>query len=202
MSAGRRGGPLRRSVVTLAVAGVVVGLDQWASTWAVHRLARGPVHVIGPLNLELGINTGASFSLAQGWAPLLGALAVVAVVAMVLASRRAASTRMSAALGLVVGGAVGNLIDRIARPYNGGVVDFIHLPHWPTFNVADACITVGVILVAVFLWWGPSGTGRHPDRPDTPGGDAVGDGDGPGATGGPGDGDGRPVVGAGGSGTP
>lgn len=144
----------------MVVAAVVVGLDQWASTWAVHHLAHGPVHVIGPLDLELGINTGASFSLARGWAPALGALAVVAVVVLVLASRRVASTGLAVALGLVVGGAAGNLVDRIARPYHGGVVDFIHLPHWPTFNVADACITVGVILVAAFLWRGPTA-----DRP-------------------------------------
>lgn len=165
--------------MTLVVAGAVVGLDQWASTWAVHRLARGPMHVIGPLNLELGINTGASFSLARGWAPLLAALAAVVVVVLVVASRRVASTGLAVALGLVVGGAAGNLVDRIARPYHGGVVDFIHLPHWPTFNVADACITIGVVLLAAFLWFGSSDAGpnRRGRRAPAPG--AADEGPGP-----------------------
>lgn len=157
MTAGRHEGSLRRSAITVAVAAAVVALDQLASSWAVRRLANGPIHVIGPLNLQLGINTGASFSMGRGLAPLLAVLAVVVVVVLVVASRRARSAGLAVALGLVVGGAAGNLADRIFRPYHGGVVDFIHLPYWPTFNVADACITVGVALVAWFLWRAPAG---------------------------------------------
>jgi signal peptidase II len=139
-------------VYTLIVAAVVVVVDQLTTTWAVHRLARGPIHLLGPLSLRLGVNTGSAFGLAKGWAPVIGALAVVAIVVMVLASRRAHSDAMAVALGLVVGGAAGNLFDRLVRHYHGGVVDFIDLRYWPTFNVADACITVGVIVLAWSLW--------------------------------------------------
>lgn len=143
----------------MAVAAVVVGLDQWAGTWAVHRLSRGPVHVLGPIDLELGVNTGAAFSLGRGWAPVFAVLAAVVVVVLVLASRRAWSDGLAVAVGLVVGGAAGNLVDRLARPYHGGVVDYIDLHWWPTFNVADACITVGVVLIAVSLWRSPRNVG-------------------------------------------
>jgi signal peptidase II len=134
------------------VAAVVVAVDQVTTSWAVHRLARGPIHLIGPVSLRLGVNTGSAFGLAQGWAPVIGALAVVAIVVMLVASRRAHSDAVAVALGLVVGGAAGNLVDRVVRDYHGGVVDFIDLRYWPTFNVADAGITVGVIVLAWCLW--------------------------------------------------
>ncbi len=144
--------PARRFVLTVLVAVVVVVVDQVATTWAVHRLTHGPIHIVGPVQLRLEVNTGSAFGLAQGWAPVIGAIAVVAIVVMVVASWRVRSTAMAVALGLVIGGAAGNLVDRVARHYHGGVVDFIDLKYWPTFNVADACITVGVIVLAWSLW--------------------------------------------------
>lgn len=161
-------GSLRRLGITVVVAAVVVAVDQVATSWAVDRLARGPIHVLGPLDLQLQVNTGSAFGLAQGWAPVIGALAVVVVVVLVAVSRRAGSDGLAAALGLVVGGAVGNLADRIFRHYHGGVVDFIALHFWPTFNVADACITVGVVLVAWSLWRSSSGAGDEGSCPDAP----------------------------------
>ena len=65
---------------------------------------------------------------------------------------RAPSRGIAVALGLVLGGALGNLADRALRGHHGQVVDFVTLPHWPTFNVADACITVGVLLAVVLFW--------------------------------------------------
>ncbi|MHB8592994.1 MAG: signal peptidase II, partial [Acidimicrobiales bacterium] len=59
---------------------------------------------------------------------------------------------VAAAIGLIVGGAIGNLADRLLRGHNGSVVDFIALHFWPTFNVADSCIVVGVLVAAVALW--------------------------------------------------
>jgi signal peptidase II len=82
----------------------------------------------------------------------LGGLAVIAVLVILGAVRRVQSTPIAVALGLVVGGALGNLTDRVFRSHGGAVVDFIALHFWPTFNIADSCIVVGGILAAVLLW--------------------------------------------------
>jgi signal peptidase II len=142
----------RRLLVAGAVAVVVVAADQASKSWAVDRLSRGPIHVVWKLDLELTYNSGAAFSFAQGWAPVLGGVAVIAVLVMLGAVRRVQSTAIAVALGLVVGGALGNLADRVIRSHRGAVVDFIALHFWPTFNVADSCVVVGGILAAVLLW--------------------------------------------------
>jgi signal peptidase II len=142
----------RRLLVAVAVATVVVIVDQTTKTWAVDRLSRGPIHVVWKLDLQLQYNSGAAFSFAQGWAPVLGGLAVVVVLVLLGAVRRARSTPIAVALGLVVGGALGNLADRVFRSNHGAVIDFIALHFWPTFNVADSCIVVGGIMAAVLLW--------------------------------------------------
>jgi signal peptidase II len=138
----------------VAVAAVVVAADQLTKTWAVHRLSHGPIHVIWKLDFELTYNSGSAFSLLQGWAPVFAVLAVVAVVVLLRVVGRARSTALSVALGLVVGGALGNLADRVVRPDRGAVVDFVALHFWPTFNLADACIVTGGILAAVLVWRG------------------------------------------------
>jgi signal peptidase II len=143
---------VRRLLVAGAVAVVVVAADQATKSWAVDRLSHGPVHVVWKLDFELAYNSGAAFSFAQGWAPVLGGIAVVAVLVMLGAVRRVQSTAIAVALGLVVGGAVGNLADRLVRSHRGSVIDFIAFHFWPTFNVADSCIVVGGILAAVLLW--------------------------------------------------
>jgi signal peptidase II len=138
----------------MAVAGAVVAADQLTKWWAVDRLAHGPIHVVWKLDLELTYNSGSAFSLAQGWAPVLAAVAVLAVVLLVRAIGRTQSTPLAVALGLVVGGALGNLADRVFRGHHGAVVDFVALHFWPTFNVADASIVVGGILAAALVWRG------------------------------------------------
>jgi signal peptidase II len=143
---------LRRLLIAGAVAVVVVAADQATKTWAVDRLSRGPVHVVWKLDFQLTYNSGAAFSFAQGWAPVLGAVAVVAVLVLLGAVRRVQSTAIAVALGLVVGGALGNLTDRVIRSNRGSVIDFIALHFWPTFNVADSCVVVGGIMAAVLLW--------------------------------------------------
>ncbi len=143
---------IRRLLLAGAVAAVVVAVDQASKTWAVDRLSRGTIHVVWKLDFQLAYNSGAAFSFAQGWAPVLGGVAVVAVIVMLGAVRRVQSTALTVALGLVVGGAVGNLADRVLRSNHGAVIDFIALHFWPTFNVADSCIVVGGILAAVLLW--------------------------------------------------
>ncbi len=132
------------------VVGVVVA-DQLTKWWAVTRLAQGSIHVIGTLDLELARNTGASFSLFQGKAFVLVPVAVVLVGVLLVLSWRAPSTGRAAILGLILGGALGNLSDRAFRDDHGAVVDFVALHFWPTFNVADASIVVGCALLVVSL---------------------------------------------------
>jgi signal peptidase II len=154
LSDGVRQGPgaVRRLLVTGAVALVVVAVDQATKSWAVHRLAHGPIHVVWKLDFELTYNSGAAFSFARGWAPVLGAVALVVVLLLLTTVRRVQSTPLALALGLVVGGALGNLTDRVVRSNRGSVIDFVALHFWPTFNVADACVVVGGILAALLLW--------------------------------------------------
>ena len=135
-----------------AVAAVVVAGDQVSKSWAVHRLSDSSVHVVWKLDFTLSFNTGSSFGLAQGWAPVLGGVAAVFIVGLLGTLRHVHRTGLAVALGLVLGGATGNLADRVFRGHHGAVVDFIALHFWPTFNVADSCIVVGVALTALLLW--------------------------------------------------
>jgi signal peptidase II len=141
-----------RLLAGLAAALVVIA-DQATKAWAVEALADGQIVIIeGWLNLRLVFNTGASFSFfAKGGAVI--ALLVVAVVVMIFFALRDAGRRLDAvALGLVLGGAIGNLIDRVFRAdgfLDGAVVDFINVPFFATFNVADIAINVGVALLLV-----------------------------------------------------
>lgn len=154
----------RPPVVAAVVAVVVVVVDQLTKSWAVHRLSHGSIHVIWKLDLQLTYNSGSAFSLAQGWAPVLGSVAVVIVVVLLAVLRKVRSRVLAAALGLVVGGALGNLADRVVRSHHGAVVDFIALHFWPTFNVADSCIVVGSLWAAALLW--RSGVTPAPAAPD------------------------------------
>jgi signal peptidase II len=138
----------------------VVAADQVTKSIAVSNLHR-PVHVIGPFGLSLGYNSGSAFSLFTGRAAVLAPVAVVLVGLLVWLAWRASSIRIAVAIGLVLGGAVGNLADRAFRGHHGAVVDFVTLTHWPTFNLADACITVGVVLIAAQLLWSEQ---RRPRR--------------------------------------
>jgi len=148
--------PLGRLVLALGVAVLVVVADQVTKSLAVAHLTR-PVHVIGPFGFALGYNSGAAFSLFTGAAPVIVPIAVVLVGGLVWLAWRASGAGLAVALGLVLGGALGNLADRAFRGHHGKVVDFVTFPHWPTFNVADACITVGVVLAAIFYWRGDPG---------------------------------------------
>jgi signal peptidase II len=147
-------GPRRLAVAATVLVAVVVA-DQLTKWWAVTRLPDGPIHVIGTLDLELSRNTGASFSLFQGKAYVLVPVAVVLVAVLSVLAWRAPTAGRAAILGLILGGALGNLSDRFFRDDHGAVVDFVALHFWPTFNVADASIVVGCILLLVSLVRGP-----------------------------------------------
>ena len=141
----------------LMFSALIIVLDLWTKQIATETLTLyRPVEVTSWLNMTLAHNYGAAFSFlsdAGGWQRWLftGLASVVTVVLIVWLLRLPANEKLTAAaLSLVIGGAVGNLIDRIM---NGYVVDFIDVfyqaHHWPAFNVADSAITGGVILMLV-----------------------------------------------------
>jgi signal peptidase II len=143
------------------VAAVVVAADQLAKTWALRVLADRTIDLVGSLRLRLVFNTGSAFSIGSGLGPVLVVVGVVIVAVLLRASRDLDSTPALVGLGLVLGGAVGNLLDRIVRGgdglFNGAVVDFVDLQWWPVFNVADMAICAGVAVLAVTL--GRAGSG-------------------------------------------
>ncbi len=134
------------------VAALVLILDQLTKWWAVNNLQE-PVHVVWTLRLVLAYNTGTAFSLGAGLGPVIGILAVVVVIVLVRLGRTVMTPVGIVGLGMVLGGAVGNLADRLFREshgfLHGAVVDFIDLRWWPIFNVADSAIVVGGILLVL-----------------------------------------------------
>jgi signal peptidase II len=128
-----------------AVAVVVVACDQLSKTWALHHLRNGPRHVVWTLRLNLTFNTGIAFSQASGSTAVVTVIAVVVVALLLVIARRTSGTMTGVVLGLIIGGAVGNLADRLVRHHGGAVIDFIDLQWWPVFNIADAAITIGVL---------------------------------------------------------
>lgn len=148
----------RLDALLLGVAAVVLAADQLTKTWALHHLSDGPRHVVWTLQVDLAHNTGAAFSLfsGNGVGPVIAALALIVVVVVAVRSRSLRSSLGMVASGLVLGGALGNLADRAFRSHSGflqgAVVDWIDLQWWPVFNVADAGVSVGVILLVVVLW--------------------------------------------------
>ena len=144
--------------------GLVILLDQVTKSWAVSALADGRViHVIGSLQFSLGFNSGFAFSQGQGMGPLVGVFAIIAVLFLLRAVRKATTQLSAMALCAIVAGALGNIADRIFRGegwLHGRVVDFIDVQWWPVFNVADSSITVGACaLIAAMLMESRNGKG-------------------------------------------
>lgn len=137
-----------------AIGLAIVALDQLTKWWALERLGQGPIDLVGPLRLRLTFNTGGAFGLGAGFAPILAVGAFVLVVVLARMGHIGARPVTSVAVAAILGGAVGNLADRIFREgsgfLGGAVVDFIDLQFWPVFNVADMAIVVGGAL----LVWG------------------------------------------------
>jgi signal peptidase II len=160
----RGAGTGRRRFLSLVVAAVVVTADQVTKTWALHlpptSIGGNPAygrHVAGTIYFDLTFNLGAAFGLGRGVTPIVEAVVVVLLVTLLIAGRKTSRRTglvTSIGLGMVVGGAVGNLSDRVFRHHGGAVIDFINVAqvnrheYWPVFNVADACIVVGAILLA------------------------------------------------------
>jgi signal peptidase II len=143
----------------IAVAAVVVVVDQLTKWWALETLDTRTIDLAWTLRLNLTLNRGAAFGLGSKYAPVI-ALAAVCVVVVVLGTTRGLDSRWPRlGVGLVLGGALGNLSDRLFRDgsgfLGGAVVDFVDLQWWPVFNVADASLWVGIGLLVLSSWREP-----------------------------------------------
>ena len=158
-----------RAAQTLLVAALLsYGVDRITKIWAESTLPGDPVELIpGVLTLRFTTNSGGAFSIGQS-APWFFVGVTAVVVAIILAtSFRHTSRLVGASLGLVLGGALGNLTDRAIRApgLRGRVVDFIDFHVWPVFNLADSAIVVGAILLA---WVGFRERTERPEAIRTP----------------------------------
>jgi signal peptidase II len=146
--------PRSRLMLLLSVAAVLLAADVISKLIVVAKLSnRPPVDVIpSVLDLQLTRNPGAAFGFAAGATVIFTVVAAGVVVFIVRAARKLGSVGWAWALGLLLGGALGNLGDRLFRdpgPLRGHVVDWIHLHHWPIFNVADSGVVVGGLLAVL-----------------------------------------------------
>ena len=137
----------------LALAVAVVVADR-VTTSVVERDLHRVIHLWGPFGLALQFNSGLAFSLFTGRSSLITVGLGVAVVVLALLMTRVRTTAQAVGGGLVLGGGAGNLSERVVSGHHGQVADFITLSHWPTFNVADACITIGIVVLAVSVLFG------------------------------------------------
>lgn len=157
-----------RTLRLVAIAVGVAGLDQATKTWAVRALDDGPIDLIGSsVQFRLTRNSGSAFSLFTGWTPALAVLATVLVVVLIRMGRAESDVWLATALAVVLGGAFGNLADRLFRApgfLKGAVVDFVRVGAWPTFNVADSAIAVGAVILLLRGWRDT----RHGDASLTP----------------------------------
>ncbi|MCW2849886.1 MAG: peptidase signal peptidase [Marmoricola sp.] len=158
-----------RPAVRLAAAVALTALlvDVASKHLAVEKLTgRAPVDVVGDvLQLQLLRNPGAAFSAGESLTPLITVVAIVAALVVAWFAARVRHRGWAVALGLLFAGVVGNLIDRMFRapgPFRGHVVDFLALPNWPVFNVADICIDVAGALFVYLLVRGVHLDGSRP----------------------------------------
>ena len=127
-----------------------MALDQITKHWAVSSLNDGRVvDLLGSLRFNLSFNRGMAFSQGTGIGPIIGVIGMLVVVYLLIGMRRS-SVSGAVFVGLVAGGAAGNIVDRLFRGeawLHGAVVDFIDLQWWPVFNIADAAICIGGALL-------------------------------------------------------
>jgi signal peptidase II len=141
------------SPVAIGTALAVLVVDHATKWWAQRALDDRNIDLIASLRLNLVYNRGAAFGLGSRYAPFIALLALVVVMVVFRQTANLHSRLSQVCVGLVLGGAVGNLLDRLLREgdglLGGAVVDFIDVQFWPVWNVADMCVVIGAILLAV-----------------------------------------------------
>lgn len=156
----------RAAVILFATTAVAYGLDRLTKAWAASVLPGDPIEVIpGVLTLRFTENSGGAFSIGQSAPWFFVAVSSIVSLAIVVTAFRHSDRITAAGLGLVLGGALGNLTDRAIRGpgFGGHVIDFVDLHVWPVFNVADSAVVVGALLIA----WRGLRDGR-PEREEGP----------------------------------
>jgi signal peptidase II len=138
----------------VAIALAVIALDQLTKHWAVTSLGTDrEIDLFWTLRLNLAFNNGMAFGQGQGFGPVIAVIATVVIVYLLVSLQTEASMMGTIGMGLLIGGAAGNLIDRLFRGddgfLQGGVVDFIDLQWFPIFNIADIAINVGALLLII-----------------------------------------------------
>ncbi|GAB2644333.1 signal peptidase II [Gordonia jinhuaensis] len=161
---------VRPVVALLVVALIILVADIVTKTIVVATIdPMHPVSIIGDtVTFTLIRNSGAAFSMATGYTWILTLVAVAVVIGIVRFSKRLRSGWWALGLGLVLGGAMGNLVDRLFRspgPLRGHVVDFISVGWWPVFNVADSAVVCGAILMVILTLFGVDIDGRSHGGP-------------------------------------
>ena len=162
----------RRVGLLLGVAAFVLAADIISKAIVVSQMAdHAPIRLLGGLlTITLTRNGGAAFSIATSMTIVFPALAVGVIVYILRAARNLRSIGWAITLGLLLGGATGNLLDRIFRapgPFQGHVVDWIQLPDWPVFNLADASIVCAGVLVVLLALRGIRLDGTRPAQHPT-----------------------------------
>lgn len=162
--------------VVLGVAATVIAVDQLSKWWVevhvrpiVEQTGQAAYSFLGGfLKITYTQNTGAAFSFGTGFTWIFAAIAVVVTVVIIRTSRKLGSLAWAVALGGLLGGALGNLVDRLTHPpgiFQGYVTDFIQLPYWAVFNVADMSIVCSAILMVLLSLRGVEYDGRRVGAP-------------------------------------
>ncbi len=149
----------RRVGVLLAVAALVYAVDIVSKLLVVAKLSEHePIQLLGGLlTLRLVRNPGAAFGIGVGMTVIFTTVAALVIVVILRVARRLYSLPWAVALGMLLGGALGNLTDRVFRspsPFAGHVVDFLELPHWPVFNLADSAIVTSSCVMVLLSFRG------------------------------------------------
>jgi signal peptidase II len=154
--------------IMFCVAIAVLTADAISKAQVLARLpGHPPIRLLhGLITLDLTFNAGAAFGVGTSYTAVIALIVCGVIVSIIRTARRLRSLSWTIALGLLLGGALGNLGDRLFRPpgpFRGAVVDWINLPHFPwTFNLADASITCAAVMIAVFAMRGVRIDGRSP----------------------------------------